>query len=111
MARQPIAVTATTLRLTSVAVRRQSKTVTVIIRGEGLFKYQIIPVDVLRLVLDFPGGVSLLRFRTLPVRHAILHQIRIGQHQQKLRVVFELAQQAEYAIKAEHEFLAVQFKV
>ncbi len=100
---------APTLKLTSVAVKRQPDTVTVFIQGKGLFRYQIVPVDVLRFVLDFPGAISLLSFRTLPVGHAILHQIRIGQHQKKLRLVFELAQPADHTIKTGREVLAVQF--
>ena len=106
-----IAVTAPTLKLTSVAVKREPNAVTVIIQGKGLFTYQIIPVDVFRLVLDFPGAVSLLSFRTIPVGHTILNQIRIGQHQKKLRLVFVLTQRADYAIKKGREVLAVQFKL
>ena len=100
---------APTLQLTSVAVKRKSDAVTVFIQGKGLFRYQIVPVDVLRFVLDFPGAISLLSFRTLPVGHTILHQIRIGQHQKKLRLVFELVQPAHHAIKTGRKVLAVQF--
>ena len=98
-----------TLKVTSVAVKRNPDAVSVFIQGKGLFRYQIVPVDVLRFVLDFPNAISLLSFRTLRVRHAILHQIRIGQHPKKLRLVFELAQPAEHAIKSGREMLAVQF--
>lgn len=66
--------------VTSVAVRREPDAVTVIIQGKGIFNYQIVPVDVLRLVLDFPGAISLLSFRTLPVGNTILNQIRIGKN-------------------------------
>jgi len=103
------AVSTPTLKLTSVAVKRESNAVTVFIQGKGLFKYQIVPVDVLRFVLDFPGAISLLSFRTLGVGHAILRQIRIGQHEKKLRLVFDLAQRADHAIKKGREVLAVQF--
>lgn len=98
-----------TLHLTSVAVKRKPDAVTVFIQGRGLFQYQIVPVNGLRLVLDFPGAISLLSFRTLPVGHPILHQIRIGQHPKKLRLVFELTQPAHHAIKTGREVLAVQF--
>ena len=98
-----------TLRLTSVAVKRESHAVSVFIRGKGLFIYHIVPVDVLRFVLDFPDAVSLLSFRTLRVGHVILRQIRIGQHEKKLRLVFELAQRANHAIKKGQGVLAVQF--
>ena len=103
------AVSTPTLKLTSVAVKRESDVVTVFIQGKGFFNYQIVPVDVLKLVLDFPGAISLLSFRTLRVGHALLRQIRIGQHEKKLRLVFELAQRADHAIKTGREVLAIQF--
>ena len=81
-----------------------------IIRGKGPLRYQVVPVDVRRLVLDFPGGISSLSFRVLPVGHAILSKIRIGQDDRKLRLVFDLTIRAQYAIKKGLDFLAVQFK-
>lgn len=102
--------TAGSLTLTSIAVRRQAKGVLVVIRGDGPLRYQIVPVDSLSLVLDFPGGSSSLSFRVLPVGHVMLSQIRIGQDRRRLRLVFDLTTRAQYAIKTGLDFLAVQFK-
>ena len=102
--------TSSTLILTSVAVRRQSDGILVIVRGDGPLRYQIVPVDFRRLVLDFPGGTSSLSFKVLPIGHALLSQIRIGQHGQKLRLVFDLTKRVKYAIKEGLNFLAIQFK-
>ena len=102
--------TSSTLILTSVAVRRQSDGILVIVRGDGPLRYQIVPVDFRRLVLDFPGGTSSLSFNVLPIGHALLSQIRIGQNGHKLRLVFDLTKRVKYAIKEGLNFLAIQFK-
>lgn len=98
-----------TLKVTSIAVKRKPEAVTVFIQGKGFFNYKIVHVKGLKFVLDFPGAISLLRFRILPVGHPILQQIRIGEFSNKLRLVFELSQQANHAIKKGREVLAVQF--
>lgn len=91
-------------------MRRQTKGVIVFIRGEGRLSYQVVPVDAFRLVLDFPGGTSSLSFKVLPIKHAILNRIRIGQDGKKLRLVFDLTKRVKFAIKEGIGFLAVQFK-
>lgn len=102
--------TSSTLILTSVAVRRQSDGILVIVRGDGPLRYQIVPVDFRRLVLDFPGGTSSLSFKVLQIGHAMVSRIRIGQNGNKLRLVFDLTKRVKYAIKEGLNFLAIQFK-
>jgi hypothetical protein len=96
--------------LTGILVQRRSKDVTVLIRGKEPFIYLANRIDSYRLVLDFPGGTSSLSFRELPVDHPMLKRIRIGRHQEKLRLVFDLVRRVRYAIKKSDHSLAVQFR-
>ncbi len=98
------------LTLTGVTVQRHSEEITVIIRGHGPFRYQMVSIDSSRLAMDFPGGVSSLSFQLLSVENHLLKQIRIGQHPNKLRLVFDVTQPLRYAVKRGSNFLAIRFK-
>jgi len=98
------------LVLTGVVVQRKREGILVIISGHGPFKYIATSWDPFRLILDFPGGRSSLSFHELQVNGVILKRIRIGEHEDTLRLVFDLAQRVRYAVKEGINFMAVQFK-
>ncbi len=96
--------------LTGVKVQRHSDYVMVMIQGHGSFQHQMIPIDRFRLAIDFPRGHSSLSFRHLSVNNHLLKQIRIGQHSDKLRLVFDMVRPLRYAAKRGKNILAIQFR-
>ena len=96
--------------LTGVVVQRKQEGIIVIISGHGPFKYLATSWDPFRFILDFPGGTSSLSFHELQVGDVMLKRIRIGEHEDKLRLVFDLAQRVRYAVREGINFMAVQFK-
>lgn len=72
---------------------------TIVVEVDGRVSYRMFRVDEARLSLDLVNVVSSIRFRKLPVDHAILKGIRIGQHPQKLRLVFDLNQAGRQGVR------------
>ncbi len=103
--------TAASLTLTGVSIQRQRSMVTVVLRGNGIFRYQVILVDAYQLALDFPEAFSSLSFSKLSARHRYLKEIHITQYSKKLRLVFELIPHVRYAIKVGASVLAIQFRL
>ena len=87
-----------------IAVQRGVDDITIVIQGDGPLTYRLSPVDSHRLSLDLPNVIPAIRFQELPIDHVLLKRIRIGQHPQKLRLVFDLNypldKGLQYAIKA-----------
>ncbi len=85
---------------------------TIVVEVDGRFSYRMFRVDEARLSLDLVNVVSSIRFKELPVDHAILKGIRIGQHLQKLRLVFDLnqvgGQGVRYDVKETQNKLVIQ---
>src|SRR5438552_3844903 len=61
-----------------------------------------------RLIVDLANVTSPLRLQVLPVDHPLLKQIRIGHHSQKVRLVLDLPQPADYSVKPGRNQLAVK---
>ena len=87
------------LILTDVSVQRQTKRITVVLRGRGNLRYQPRVLNAKLLALDFLNGSSSLRFHTLPVGHRLLKEVRIEQYPRKLRLAFALTARVRYAVK------------
>lgn len=87
-----------------VVVQRGVNDITIVIQGDGPLTYRLSPVGMERLSLDLPNVTPAIRFQELPIDHVLLKRIRIGQHPQKLRLVFDLNYSldkgVQYAIKA-----------
>ena len=98
--------------LTKVAIQRGEQDVTVVVEGNRPMAYKIIPIDAYRLSMDLEHVRTNLKFPELSVDHMLLARIRIGQHQDKLRLVFDLNlalnKELKYAVKARGNQLAVR---
>jgi len=94
--------------LTKVEVQRGEGEATVLIFGDGRFKYETRLVNRNRLIVDLANVSSSLRFPVLPVDHPLLKQIRIGHHSDRIRLVFDLSKPAGYSVQAENSHLAVR---
>jgi type IV pilus assembly protein PilQ len=82
----------------------------VTIKGEGVLSHEAVRVDERRLVIDIPRAFSTLRRPTVNIGHRLLKQIRIGDHAEKVRLVFDLGQQAEYVVEPQGARLLVTVK-
>jgi type IV pilus assembly protein PilQ len=80
----------------------------VTISGDGSLLHEALRVDERRLVVDIPRVSSEIHRPTLNVGHRLVKQIRIGDHSDKVRIVFDLGQQAEYAVETHGASLLVR---
>ena len=98
--------------LTKVLVQRGENSLTLVIQGDGAFRYNLFRLGDHRLVLDLPNVRPAIRFNELEVGHDILWRIRIGRHSGKTRMVLDLEptrrRGVRYAAKSQGNQLAIQ---
>src|SRR5438093_917655 len=94
--------------MTKVEVQRGDGEATVVVLGDGGFRSAVRRFDRDRLIVDLANVTSPLRLQVLPVDHPLLKQIRIGHHSQKVRLVLDLPQPADYSVKPGTNQLAVK---
>jgi type IV pilus assembly protein PilQ len=96
--------------VTGIDVRKEAGRLSVTINGEGTLSHEALRVDERRLVIDIPHAFSTLRRPSINVGHRLLKQIRVGDHADKVRLVFDLGRQAEYVVEPHGPQLLVTFK-
>ncbi len=96
--------------VTAIEVRKEAERLSVTINGEGMLSHEAVRVDERRLVIDIPRASSALRRPTVHVGHRLLKQIRIGDHADKVRLVFDLGRQADYVVEPRGAQLLVTVK-
>ena len=94
--------------LAKVDVQRGAQDVTVVLRGDGGFRYDVTQVDRRRLVLDLYDVGTAFGARAVPVAHELLKQIRVGRHADKVRLVFDLSKPVRYTLTPSPLQLAVR---
>ncbi len=94
--------------LTKVDVQRGDGEITVVLRGDGEFTYDVKPLNSDRVIVDLVNVASLSRLQVLPVDHPVLKQIRIGHHSHKVRLVLDLLRPVKYSVQSSSERLAVR---
>ena len=96
--------------VTAIEVRKEAERLSVAINGEGVLSHEAVRVDERRLVIDIPHASSALRRPTVHVGHRLLKQIRVGDHADKVRLVFDLGRQADYVVEPRGAQLLVTVK-
>lgn len=104
----PIAPMAQTL--TKVETQVNGDGIAVVVTGDGVFRYEMHAIGERRLVCDITNVQSLVAQSQLAVGHSVLKRIRFGQHPDKVRLVFDLARQAQHSIESAHGRLIITFK-
>lgn len=94
--------------LNKVDVQRGDQNVTVVLRGDGGFRYDVSQMDRRRLVLDLHDVGTAFGARAVPVEHELLKQIRVGRHADKVRLVFDLSKPVRYTLTPSPSQLAVR---
>ena len=96
--------------VTAIEVRKEAERLSVAINGEGVLSHEAVRVDERRLVIDIPHASSALRRPTVHVGHRLLKQIRVGDHADKVRLVFDLGRRADYVVEPRGAQLLVTVK-
>ena len=96
--------------VTAIEVRKEADRLSVTINGDGVLSHEAVRVDERRLVIDIPRASSALRRPTVNVGHRLLKQIRVGDHADKVRLVFDLGRQADYVVEPHGARLIVMVK-
>ena len=96
--------------VTGIDVRTEADRLNVTISGDGVLAHEALRVGERRLVVDIPHASSTLRRPTVNVGHRLLRQIRIGDHADKVRIVFDLGRQADYSLEPRGAQLVVTVK-
>jgi type IV pilus assembly protein PilQ len=96
--------------VTGIDVRKEADRLSVTITGDGVLSHEANKLGERRLVVDIPHAWSTLRKPTVHVGHRLLRQIRVGDHADKVRIVFDLGKQTEYAVEPRGAQLVVTVK-
>jgi type IV pilus assembly protein PilQ len=94
--------------LTNIEVSRGENEATVILTGDGRLAYEAQVVDAKRILVDVTNVTSAVRQPVISVRHPLLKRIRLGYHQDKVRLVMDLEQAARYEAKEEKDRLVIR---
>ena len=96
--------------LTRIDIQRGSRDIRVVISGDGRLAHEVTRLDERRLIIDIPHVASAIRQPVLSVNHQFLKQVRLGYHADKVRVVLDLAGQADYSIEPQGANLIVTLR-
>jgi type IV pilus assembly protein PilQ len=94
--------------LTNVEVLRGQHDATVTLTGDGWLAYEAQVVDDKRIFVDVTNVTSAVRQSVISVKHPLLKRIRLGYHQDKVRLVMDLEQAARYEAKEEKNRLVIR---
>jgi len=96
--------------LTGIEIQRENGGLSVLVTGDGVLVHEETRLDRERLVIDIPHVASSLQKQVVRVNHPLLKQVRLGYHVDKVRLVFDLAGQADYLIEPQGANLLIKFK-
>ncbi len=104
----PIRVRAQAGVVDRIEVKRSEEEITVLVSVDGRFRYRERLIDGTRLILDLADVVSTVPFQVLPVDHWLLKRIRIGNHPDKIRLVFDLSEPVRHDVRLENGRIVVR---
>ncbi len=105
-AQQPEKGTATVV--TGVRATAGKEGVKVVIKGDGTMVPKApFMVSGNKLVIDIPGVRSRVRPKVIPVRKGGLDKVRVGQHEQMVRVVLDMTKPLQYTVTPEGNTILV----
>jgi type IV pilus assembly protein PilQ len=85
--------------VTNIEVHPEGDRVTVAIVGDGTFFPDAKLLDESRLVIDMPAVSSAFRQSSVQGQHQLLKTIRVGQHADRVRLVFDLLEQPAFSVE------------
>src|SRR5579884_3839067 len=94
--------------LTRIDVHKTDDGVTVALIADGEMSYEAKRLNERRVVIDLGKMLTSLPTHLVRVDHPLLRQVRVGQHPDKARLVFDLATTSQYSILPAHNRLVVR---
>lgn len=96
--------------VTGIDIRPEGSQVSVAITGDGKLFAQARRLEDSRLIVDLPAVASALGYTTLHAKHDLLRKVRIGNHVDKVRLVFDLLQHPAHVVNENGHEIVVTLK-
>ncbi|MCA1958837.1 MAG: type IV pilus secretin PilQ [Nitrospira sp.] len=84
--------------VTDVQVRTEGDRVSVSVEGDGPLHPEARLLDESRLIVDIPGAIPVVGKWVVPGGHPLLKRVRIGQHTDKVRLVFDVLDRPQFSV-------------
>ena len=96
--------------VTAIEVRPEVDVVTVVIAGDGQLFPETNFLDDSRLIVDIPAVSSTLRRSVIRADHYLLKKIRVGNHADKVRLVFDVPERPLYSMVRDANKVVITLK-
>ncbi len=96
--------------VTAIEVRPEVDEVTVVIAGDGQLFPETNFLDDSRLIVDIPAVSSTLRRSVIRADHYLLKKIRVGNHADKVRLVFDVPERPLYSMVRDANKVVITLK-
>lgn len=90
--------TALASAITDIQVHPEGEQVKVIVSGDGPLFPDARQLDETRLIIDLPGAIPAIGKWVVPGGHPLLKRIRVGQHTDKVRLVFDVLERPTFTL-------------
>jgi type IV pilus assembly protein PilQ len=96
--------------VTDVQVRAEGDGVSVSVEGDGPLYPEARLLDESRLIVDIPGAIPVVGKWVVPGKHPLLKRVRIGQHTDKVRLVFDVLDRPQFSVSRKGADFVVTLK-
>ncbi|MEC4890128.1 MAG: type IV pilus secretin PilQ [Nitrospira sp.] len=96
--------------VTNVSIRPDGDQVTVVVTGDGKLFHDVKRLDDNRLVVDLVAVSSALKSSVILGQHPLLKRVRVGDHAEKVRLVFDLLEQPAFTVRSSGREVLVTLK-
>jgi type IV pilus assembly protein PilQ len=96
--------------VTDVQVRAEGDRVSVSVEGDGPLYPEARLLDESRLIVDIPGAIPVVGKWVVPGGHPLLKRVRIGQHTDKVRLVFDVLDRPQFSVSRKGADFVVTLK-
>ena len=96
--------------VTAIEVRPETDLVTVVVSGDGQLFPEANFLDESRLIVDIPAVSSTLKRSVVRADHYLLKKIRVGNHADKVRLVFDVPERPIFSLVREENKILITLK-
>lgn len=108
--RRDIVVKPVPYAVTDVQVHTEGDRVSVSVEGDGPLYPEARLLDESRLIVDIPGAIPVVGKWVVPGGHPLLKRVRIGQHTDKVRLVFDVLDRPQFSVSQKGADFVVTLK-
>ena len=95
-------------KLMRVELQPRGQELGILLLGDGTFRYDVARVDSHRVIVDLHGVRAGLNGHVISSQHALLKQVRVGRHPDKVRLVLDLRKPAQFTMVPGKQQVEVQ---